>query len=85
MTTTKTLNLGCTVARHAQIGVDAIVNARAGLQALNDLSQEDIELMRDAGKIRDRIESRVRFYQFNSRFCRRHQSRLQHLISQVND
>lgn len=79
------LYLGCTKTRHAQIGVHAIVNARAGLQCLNDLTQEDIEIRRDADKIRKRIENRIRFYQFNSKFFRRHQSRFQHLISSYDD
>ena len=81
----KTLFLGCTASRHATLGVDAIINARAGLQVLNDLTIDEIELMRDAQKIRARVESRVRFYQFNSKFFRRHQSRMQHLISQIED
>ena len=79
--TTYPLNIGCTVARHNAIGVDAVINARAGLQALNDLTQEDIDLRRDAQRIRDRLERRVRLYQVNSRFFRRHQNRIAHLIS----
>lgn len=79
------LYLGCTSHRHKQLGVNAVVNARAGLQHLNDLSIEDIEMQRDARKIQDHIRTRVRFYQFNSRFFRRHQARLQHLVSSYND
>lgn len=75
------LDLGCTVARHKQIGVNAIVNARAGLQNLNDLSIEDIELRRDARKIRQHAAERVIIHQFNSRFLRRHRNRVRHLIS----
>ena len=82
---TKTLYLGCTQHRHAQIGIHAIVNARAGRQDLNDHSQEDIELMRDARKVRDRIQSRVRIEQFNSRFMRRNHHRVAHLVSSRED
>ena len=87
MNTTKPrpLYLGCTKARHARLGVNAIVNARAGMQHLNDVSIEDTEMLRDAHSIRDRIESRVRFYQFNSKFFRRNQTRLAHLLSDRNE
>ncbi len=77
--------LGCTRARHAQIGVHAIVNARGGMPELNDLTNEDWALRRDARAIRDRVEKRIRFYQFNSRFCRRHAAHLEHLLSRYDD
>lgn len=35
-------------ARHKQIGIHAVVNARGSMQHLNELSQEEIELRRDA-------------------------------------
>lgn len=79
------LDIGCTAARHEQIGINAVVNARAGLQHLNRQTIEDVELMRDAMKIKNRLENRVRFYQVNSRFWRRHQKRIAHLISDYND
>ena len=81
----KRLYLGCTMARHVRIGIDAVVNARAELQSLNDQTQEEIELTRDASKIQAWRESRVRFYQFNSKFCRRHLHRLSHLLSRYDD
>lgn len=89
MTVTKTnmkrLDMGCTVSRHKRIGVNAVVNARAGLQSLNDLSLDEIEMERDARNIRERIANRVRFYQFNSQFFRHHQERFAHLISRYDD
>lgn len=75
------LDLGCTEWRHKQIGIDAVVNARAGRKQLNDQSIEDVEMMRDAIKIRERIRNRVIFRQFNSRFFRRQQERFAHLMS----
>lgn len=65
------LNIGCTLARHKQIGINAVVNARAGRQDLNDLTIEDIELRRDAQKIRQYREERVIIHQFNSKAVRR--------------
>lgn len=79
------LHIGCTVERHRQIGINAVVNARAGLQHLNDLSQEDIELRRDAQRIRDRVERRVRMYQVCSRFFRRNRDRIEHLMDRYED
>lgn len=79
------INIGCTLYRHQMLGVNATVNARGGMQQLNDLTQEDIELQRDARKIRDCKTSRICFYQFSSRFCRKHQNRLQHLLSSYED
>lgn len=78
------LNLGCTKLRHKQIGVHAAINARAGRQHLNDLSIEDIEMIRDARKIKDKLSSRIRFYQFNSKHFRK-AAQVQHLLSNYND
>jgi hypothetical protein len=79
-----TLWLGCTRARHAQIGVNAVVNARGGMQQLNEQTQEDVELMRDARKVKDWKERRVRFYQFNSKHLRK-APQVQHLLSTYED
>ena len=81
MRVTRHLDLGCTLARHQQIGIDAVVNARAGIKHLNSISLEDIELRRDVWKIRDHAEKRIAIHQFNSKFARRHMDRLAHLIS----
>lgn len=80
---TKSLYLGCTRSRHEQLGVHAVVNARAGHQHLNHLTDDDWNLIRDARSIRDRITNRVRFYQFNSKFFRRRRNfrRVKHLLS----
>ncbi len=78
------LNIGCTVARHRRIGINAVVNARGGMQHLNDLTLEEIEMQRDANKIRDKRLSRVRFYQFNSRHFRK-AKQVQHLLSHYDD
>lgn len=75
------IRLGCTVARHQAIGIHAVVNARAGRQDLNDLTIEDIELMRDDRKITDWREQRISIHQFNSKFFRRNLGRVAHLIS----
>ena len=75
------LYLGCTAARHRELGVDAVINARGGRQDLNDVTQEDTELRRDARAIHDRLERRVRWYGPNSRFFRRHRERVAHLIT----
>jgi hypothetical protein len=80
----KILNLGCTAFRHKQIGIHAVINARAGRQDLNDLTTEDIEMRRDARKILDRVNNRVRFYQFNSKHFRK-AAQLQHLLSDKTD
>ena len=81
----KTLDLGCTLARHRQIGIDAVVNARGGLQRLNDLSQEDIELRRDGQGIRRYLAERVRWHGPHSKFFRRHRARIEHLIARHDD
>jgi len=78
------LDLGCTKFRHEQIGIHAVVNARAGMQYLNDLTIEDIELKRDARKIQDKLNKRVRFYQFNSKFFRK-SKHVQYLLSSYDD
>lgn len=79
------LDIGCTAARHAKLGVHATINARAGLQHLNDQSLDEIEMHRDARAIKAYITRRVRFYQVCSRFFRRHQARIQHLIASYDD
>lgn len=73
------LDLGCTEFRHSQIGINAIVNARAGLQHLNDFTHNEIELRRDARKVQEHSTNRVIIRQFNSKQCAK---RLQHLIFQ---
>jgi hypothetical protein len=82
---TPRLDIGCTAMRHAQIGINAVVNARGGLQSLNDRSLDEIEMIRDGRKVRNYQLNRVRFYQFNSRFFRKHQNRLSHLLSRYDD
>ena len=52
---------------------------------MNDQSLDDIELERDARKIKDRLANRIRFYQVNSKFFRRHINRIAHLISRYDD
>lgn len=79
------LDLACTLARHRQLGAHAAVNARAGEQWRNFTTLDETEQMRDARKVRARIAERVRFYQFNSRFFRRHAARFSHLISRYDD
>jgi hypothetical protein len=80
---TRGLRLGCTKFRHQQLGIHAVINARAGRQDLNDLTIEDIELWRDGQKIKQYREERVAIHQFNSRFARRNKARLAHLISEL--
>jgi hypothetical protein len=65
--------------QHRQIGfIDAIVNARGGNQHLNNLDDiEQIEMRRDAAKVRDWQEKRITIRQFNSKTFRR--SRLAYL------
>lgn len=77
--------IGCTPRRHAELGIHAVVNARGGRQHLNCLTQEDIELQRDSQRIALRKSARVRFYQFNSKFCRRHRGRLAHYLSEADE
>ncbi len=80
----KPFRLGCTAARHAQIGIDAVINARAGRYDLNNETTEEIEMQRDAQRIRDRLASRIRFYQFNSRHFRK-RADVQSLLSSYTD
>lgn len=79
------LYLGCTKARHARLGVDAVVNARGGLQCLNGLEEDDIDLHRDAQAIRDKKERRIRWYGPQSKFFRRNRARISHLIDSRDD
>lgn len=79
------LEIGCTLSRHKQIGVNAVIDARGGMQALNDLTEEDISLRRDKNNIRNAQQNRVRFYQFNSKFFRRNIKRVEHLLSTYED
>lgn len=79
------LNLGCTAWKHFRLGIHAVVNARAGEQWRNHETIEEIELQRDARAIKTRLQSRVRFYQFNSKFFRRKMSRVEHLLSRHDD
>jgi hypothetical protein len=65
------LELGCTTGRHAALGIDAVVNARGEQWSLNHETDEEIEMQRDANKVRDWVSGRVRIYQFNSRHFRR--------------
>lgn len=81
---TKVLNIGCTAARHKQLGIHAVINARGGNQQLNCQTIEDIELKRDARKIGDWLNNRVRFYQFNSKHFRKAKG-VQHLLSSYED
>lgn len=74
------LYLGCTALRHAEIGIDAVVNARGGELWRNDMTIEDKELLRDGRKIKDRVQSRVILRQVNSKFFRRNKSRIAHLF-----
>ncbi len=79
------LYLGCTLARHRLLGIDAVINARAGQQHLNAVSREETECTRDAQAIRDCVDHRVRWYGPNSKFFRRHRKRIKHLISDRED
>lgn len=70
----KPLRLGLTAAQHAQMRhpIDAIVNARGGNLHLNDFDViEEIEMQRDANKVRDYLQFRHTIYQFNSRHFRK--------------
>jgi len=81
----KSLYLGCARARRREIGIDAVINARGGLQDLNDLTEDDRALRRDAAGIRGCVERRVRWYGPESKFFRRHRARIQHLIARRDD
>ena len=82
---TKPLVLGCTEWRHQRIGIDAVVNARGGEQWRNDMTQEQIEIERDGRRIKDHSKHGVRFYQVCSRFFRKHQHRISHLLARRDD
>lgn len=75
------LDLGCTAARHAVIGIDAVVNARGGEQWRNDQTIEAIEIIRDGRAIKSWLSSRIRFYGFNSRFFRKHAGKMTYMLS----
>lgn len=79
------LYIGCTKARHERLGIVAVINARGGLQHLNDLTQDDIELQRDAQAIKAGLSDRVRFYSVHSKFFRRHVGRIAHLMSSYHE
>lgn len=81
---THRLNLQCTVKRHEQIGVHAVINAAAGMAHVNQPSDEDWRMIRDQRSIQDRLIRRVRFYQFESKACRK-RPELQKLISRHDD
>ena len=82
----KRLYVGCTAARHAELGIHAIINARGGMQYLNDhpidtRNQQEMEMWRDAWKVIAYREQRVIIHQFGSRWFRR---RLSHLIKPMD-
>lgn len=80
------IQIGCTAARHQRLGIHAVINARGSQQWRNDVSEEQARIERDARAIRDRVERRVRFYQFNSVFFgQKNLHRVQHLLSSYND
>jgi hypothetical protein len=79
------LNIGCTIDKARQLGIDAIVNARAGLQRLNSDTMDDIELYRDGQGIKDYQQRRIRWYGPHSKFFRRHRARIEHLIARRDD
>lgn len=80
----KRLYLGCTLEQHQRIGIDAVVNARGGQQWRNSDTIEEDEMARDAWKVRDRLQRRVRIYQFNSRHFKR-RPELRSLLSNYGD
>lgn len=70
----KPLRLGLTSAQHARMShpIDAVVNARGGQLHLNDFDViEEIEMQRDANKVRDYLQHRHTIRQFNSRHFRK--------------
>jgi hypothetical protein len=82
----KPLLLGCTAARHAELGIDAVVNARGGRgHDLNNPTHQEIEAQRDANRVRDRITHRVRVYQYCSRSFRRAPADVQALLSDYRE
>lgn len=83
----KPLALGCTKARHERLGIHAVINARGGQAHLNDYSWdiEEIEMRRDAQKIKDWLSKRIRFYQFCSRYFRKREGRMSPMRSSYED
>jgi len=79
------LYIGCTLARHNQIGIDAVINARGKEQWRNDETLDEIELRRDGQAIRNHLTDRIRFYQVNSKFFRRHFKQINHMIASYDD
>jgi len=79
------LQIGCTIVRHEQIGIDVVVNARAGEQWRNDLTLDEIELQRDGRAIKAWLSQRIRFYQVHSKFFRKHRMKINHLLSFYDD
>ena len=77
--------LGCTRWKHEKIGINAVVNARAGQQILNDDTHEDTRLMRDALAIHAKLSHRIRWYGPQSAFFRRHRTRIEHLIDRYDN
>jgi hypothetical protein len=85
MPVTYPLNIGTNIDNARRIGIDAIVNARAGLQHLNRSTLDDIELYRDGQGIKDYQQRRIRWYGPHSKFFRRHRDRIEHLIASYDD
>jgi len=79
------IEIGCTITRHHQIGIDAIINARGKEQWRNDLTLDEIELRRDGRAIRSHLTDRIRFYQVNSKFYQRHFKQISHMIASYDD
>lgn len=79
------LDIGCTKAWHQKIGIDAVINARGNQQWRNQMTMDNIELMRDGQRIRDKLDRRIRMYQVCSRFFRKHQGRIEHLFDNYDD
>lgn len=68
------------VRREFRKALDARINARAGLDAAN--VEVPIELVRDARRLDDIKQRRIRVYQFESALCR---ARFGHLLAQRDD
>ena len=78
------LFLGCTLARHQRLGIHAVINARAGQQWRNFDTIQDIEMQRDARRLRDWLSLRIRFYRFGSRCFRRRPELVRHFSDPGN-
>jgi hypothetical protein len=69
------LYVGCTRDRHRRLGVHASINAKAGEQWRNDMSDEDWNLWRDVDAMRRFIDPdqriRISWPNWNSRYCRK--------------